>query len=73
MRSMTAAIAIDEWKLPIFDRHLSMAGFEFENAGALTAGTLTLKVTTTNLEALGRAVKAANAEAAMSDATQEGA
>lgn len=64
MRSMTAAIAIDEWKLPIFDRHLTQAGFQFEKVGALTAGTLTLKVTTINLEALGAAVKAANAEAA---------
>lgn len=60
-----AGIAIDAWKLPIFERHLRQAGYSFENAGLLLAGTLLLRVSTTNLTALAEVVKAANTEAAM--------
>lgn len=67
---MKAAIAIDAWKLPIFERHLSQGGYAFENAGLLTKGTLVLTVQTANLEALGEVVKAANTEAAMTGAPQ---
>jgi len=63
-----AGIAIDEWKLPIFKRHLEGAGYSFENAGRFTAGSLMLRVDTTNLEALCEVIKAANAEAAMTGA-----
>lgn len=59
-----AAIAIDEWKLSIFERHLAQAGYAFKNAGHFTAGVLILKVDTPNLEALGIVCKAANTEAA---------
>lgn len=59
-----AAIAIDEWKLPIFKRHLSQAGYAFEQCTGLTDGTLILTVKTENLEALAVVVKAANTEAA---------
>lgn len=64
MSNKTAGIAIDDWKLPIFERHLRQAGYPFTNAGKLTAGTLVLKVETINLEALAVVVKAANDEAA---------
>lgn len=57
-----AAIAIDEWKLPIFERHLKQAGYAFDNCGHLTAGTLILKVHTENLEALEVVVRAAQTE-----------
>lgn len=60
-----AAIAIDTWKLSIFERHLKQSGYRFENAGTLTKDTLMLKVETTNLEALREVVEAANNEAAM--------
>jgi hypothetical protein len=63
-----AAIAIDEWKLPIFERRLQHAGYSWTNAGHLTTGTLVLTVETTNLEALGVVVKAANDEAARTGA-----
>lgn len=66
--AMKAAIAIDAWKLDIFERRLGQAGYAFENAGALTTGTLVLKVSTDNLSALGEVVKAANAEAARTGA-----
>ena len=58
------AIGIDDWKLEIFERHLKGSGYAFRNAGTLAAGTLLLTVETTNVEALGEVVKAANAEAA---------
>ena len=59
-----AAIAIDSWKLPIFERHLAQAGYQFDNAGTFVAGTLILKVDTDNLVALAGVVRAANTEAA---------
>lgn len=65
MSTKKAGIAIDDWKLPIFARHLQQSGYAFKNAGPLMDGTLLLQVDTTNLEALGVVVKAANTEAAM--------
>lgn len=64
----TAGIVLDEWKLPIFERHLKQAGYEFKNAGPLGYGTLVLRVDTINLAALGVVVKAANDEAARTGA-----
>lgn len=61
---MKAAIAIDDWKLPIFERHLTQSGYTFKNVGNLTADTLVLHVETPNMVALGEVVKAANTEAA---------
>lgn len=63
-----AAIAIDDWKLPIFERHLQQAGYTFTNAGGLTPKTLILTVRTDNLAALAEVVKAANTEAARTGA-----
>lgn len=63
-----AAIAIDDWKLSIFERCLEQAGYQFKNAGLFTTGTLILQVETTNLVALGVVVKAANDEAARTGA-----
>jgi hypothetical protein len=62
---MKAGIAIDTWKLPIFDRHLTKAGYAFKQGPGITADTLLLTVTTENIEALGFVVRAANTEAAM--------
>lgn len=64
----TAGIVVDAWKLPIFERHLKQSGYEFENAGQFTSGTLVLRVKTTNTEALAEVLKAANTEAAMTGA-----
>ena len=60
----TAGIMIDEWKLPIFERHLNQAGYAFKNAGVM-GGSLVLRVDTTNLVALAEVVKAASEEAAL--------
>jgi hypothetical protein len=59
-----AGIAIDGWKFPIFERHLSRAGYAFEKGPGLTADMLLVTVNTKNLEALELVVRAANAEAA---------
>lgn len=62
---MKAGIAIDDWKLPIFERHLAQSGYTWTtNTGALVKGTLFLTVDTPNGEALLEVIKAANAEAA---------
>lgn len=61
---MKAGIVIDEWKLPIFERHLSQSGYTHEKGPGLVPGTLLLTVVTENVTALGLVVRAANQEAA---------
>lgn len=64
---MKAAIAIDDWKLPIFERHLKEAGYEFKTVPGLTPGTLLLQVITTrSFTELQPIVQAAQLEAARS-------
>lgn len=58
------AIAIDDWKLGIFERHLSQAGYAYEKSPGITADTLLLMVETKNPEALEVVVRSASAEAA---------
>jgi hypothetical protein len=62
----TAGIAIDAWKLPIFERHLKAGGYTWINAGRLIADTLLLKVTVADdgQQRLAQVVLAANQEAA---------
>lgn len=60
---MKAAIAIDNWKLQIFEHHLSDAGYQFEQHPGLTKDTLTLTVETSCPKELEVVVRAANAEA----------
>lgn len=59
-----AGIAIDDWKLPIFERHLSQSGYTYNKSPGLSPGTLLLTVKTENLEALEVVVRAANTQAA---------
>lgn len=61
---MRAAIAINDWKLPIFERRLSEAGFAYEKGDGLMVGTLHLYVETGDLNALHAVVRCANEEAA---------
>lgn len=60
---MNAGIAIDKWKLGIFERHLTQNGYSYENKGALVGGTVLLVVETENVDALGIVVHAAEDEA----------
>jgi hypothetical protein len=66
--SKKAGIVIDGWKLSIFERHLSQAGYAYDKGPGLTPHTLILSVETESLEALGIVVKAANNEAAKTGA-----
>jgi hypothetical protein len=61
---MKAGIAIDDWKLPIFERHLTQAGYAYKRGPGLTPGWLLLTVDTDNAVALEVVVRAANTEAA---------
>jgi hypothetical protein len=42
--SKVAGVVIDDWKLPIFLRHLDAAGFTYEDPVPFMPGTLTLRV-----------------------------
>lgn len=64
------AIAVDNWKLPIFERHLTQSGYALKNNGQLTEACLILSVETENVEALAFVIKAATLEAAMTGAPQ---
>ena len=61
--SKTAGVVIDDWKLPIFQRHLNEAGFAYTQFPGLTKGTLLLKVTTDWISTLRPVVEAAQQEA----------
>lgn len=61
-----AGIAIDTWKFPIFERHLSDAGFEYEQAPGAADDTLllTVQIEAQQIASLAAVVLAANQEAA---------
>jgi hypothetical protein len=39
-----AGVVLDDWKLPIFKKHLDAAGYKYDEPIPFTKGTLTLKV-----------------------------
>lgn len=61
---MRAAIAIDRWKLPIFERYFARAGHAHTWSDGLTEDTMFLYVETDNGQALAQVILAANTEAA---------
>lgn len=46
---MKAGIVVDDWKLPIFRRHLTEAGYEYTDEGGLTHNTTVLTVETDDM------------------------
>lgn len=66
---MVAGIAIDNWKLSIFERRLEAAGYAVATCKKMTDSTLFLRVETDDLKALEIVVRAANAEAARGEET----
>jgi hypothetical protein len=46
---MKAGIVVDDWKLPVFRKRLTEAGYTYTDAGALTNGTTVLTVQTDNM------------------------
>jgi hypothetical protein len=60
---MKIAVAIDKWKLPVFDKHLKEAGYSYETESGISKEVLILKVEAEK-ELLRPIVKAANDECA---------
>lgn len=58
----TAAVVMDDWKLPTFKKHLDAAGYAYTEHPGITKGTLTLKVKYEWVAALKPIIEAANAE-----------
>jgi hypothetical protein len=59
-----AAVAIDDWKLPIFKKHLDAAGYKYDEPVPLTSGTLLLTVHYEWVHELTPVVEAAQRECA---------
>lgn len=59
---MKAGIAVDNWKLPVFRKRLTEAGYVYKDAGALTHDTTLLQVETDGVTALAEVIAACQAE-----------
>lgn len=57
-------IAIDDWKLPIFERHLTLARYSYETKPGLVPHTLSLIVKSNSVKDLELVARSANTEAA---------
>lgn len=57
-----AGVVIDDWKLPIFKRHLDGAGYKYTEHPGVTHGTLTLRVNYAWVSELKPIIEAANEE-----------
>lgn len=60
----TVGIAIDNWKLPIFKKHLDAGGFQYTEHPGLTADAMILKVKTNFIATLQPIVEVAQKECA---------
>jgi hypothetical protein len=59
---MKAAIAVDDWKLPVFRERLTAAGYDYEDGGPLTSNTTVLIVQTNDILRLKRVLEGCQAE-----------
>jgi hypothetical protein len=59
---MKAAIALDDWKLPVFRKRLTEAGYEYTDAGGFLGSNTILHVETDNILALKRVIEACQTE-----------
>lgn len=59
---MKAGIAVDDWKLPVFRRRLTDAGYQYEDGGPLPDNTTLLTVKTDNMFRLKRVLEECQAE-----------
>lgn len=59
---MKAGIVVDDWKLSVFRRRLTAAGYEYTDAGGLTADTTVLTVETNDMLKLKSVIEACQAE-----------
>ena len=58
----TVGIAIDDYKLTVFTKHLNAAGYAFTTNPGLTPGTLLLQVQAESIAAVGEICRAAQRE-----------
>lgn len=54
---MKVGIGLDDWKLPVFRKRLTEAGFTYTDAGGLTHDTTVLTVETDDIFALKKVVE----------------
>ena len=59
-----AGVAIDDWKLDIFERGLKEEGYSYEKVPGISKGTLFLKVQTNNIAKLNNVLGRLNRQAA---------
>lgn len=59
---MKAGIAVDNWKLPVFRKRLTEAGYKYEDGGALTGEATLLTVETNNPLALKKVLEMCQTE-----------
>lgn len=62
--SKTAAVVVDDWKIPIFRKHLDAAGYKYEEPVKFVNDTSTLKVRYEWVHKLRPIIEAAQAECA---------
>lgn len=58
----TAAVVIDRWKLPVFQKHLDATGYEYEQQSGTILGTVILQVKYEWVAKLQPVIEAANKE-----------
>lgn len=59
---MKAGIAVDNWKLPVFRKRLTEAGYEYMDGGALTTEATLLTVETSDVLALKKVIERCQVE-----------
>jgi hypothetical protein len=67
-----AAIALDDWKLPVFRKRLTEAGYEYRDGGAFMNDTTLLTVITNDMLKLKRVIEACESECQKSKGTRNG-
>jgi hypothetical protein len=69
---MKAGIAVDDYKLPVFRKRLTEAGFEYTDAGELTPNVTLLCVVTDDIAKLNLVVQRCQNECARMKSHDEG-
>lgn len=61
---MKAEVVLDDWKLPIFKKHLDKAGYTYEQFSGPTQGCITLSVETEFISTLQPVIEKCQTESA---------
>jgi hypothetical protein len=68
---MKAGVPVDDWKLPVFRKALTDAGYTYTDAGEITPGTTMLHVETASVVALALVLTEAEASANVRERSHE--